>query len=88
MFYESENILKAVQRKVNSVKAAGETILEEGRSQWMQAKRIEKIIQNIKIARRARTKLALLNIKDKRDALSFIISLGASSQQVKEAISF
>jgi len=49
------------------------------------AETIEKIINNIKVARKARTKIVLLNYKDKRDAANFLISLGASTKQAKEA---
>ena len=50
------------------------------------ARRLEKIIQNNKICRKAKTKIALLNYKDKKDAASFLISLGASTQQAKQAL--
>jgi len=48
--------------------------------------RLSKIIQNIKICRKAKTGIKLFNFKDKFDAFSFLISLGASTQQGKEAI--
>lgn len=50
------------------------------------ALRIERVIQNIKLCRKAKTKLKLLNFKDKRDALALLTSLGASSQQAKQAV--
>ena len=53
-----------------------------------QALRLERIIQNIKICRKAKVKIALLNWKDRKDAFSFLISLGASTQQAREAILF
>ena len=46
--------------------------------------RIARIRQNIKIARKAKTKLKILNYKDKKDASSLLTSLGASTQQIKE----
>ena len=52
------------------------------------ANRLEKIKQNIKICRKAKTKLVLFNYKDKKDALAFLISLGSSTKQAKEAILF
>ncbi len=52
------------------------------------AKRIARIKQNIKICRKSKTKLKIINYKDESSAFSFMISLGASSQQAKEAISF
>ncbi len=52
------------------------------------AERIEKIMQNIRICRKSKTKIALLNYKDKKDAFSFLISLGASTKQAKEALDF
>src|SRR3989344_1967820 len=36
--------------------------------------------------RKEKTKLALKNIKDKKDAFSLLLPLGASTQQAKEAI--
>ncbi len=49
------------------------------------ARKIERIIQNIKICKKAGTKIKILNFKDKKDAFSFLLSLGASTQQAKEA---
>lgn len=51
-----------------------------------QALRFERIIQNIEICRKAKTKIRLLNYKDKKDAFAFLTSLGASTQQAKEAL--
>ena len=50
------------------------------------AMRLAKIIQNIKICRKAKTKIKLLNYQDKITAFSFLISLGSSTRQAKEAI--
>ncbi len=47
---------------------------------------LAKIRQNIKLCRKAKTRIKLLNYKDQRNAFSFLISLGASTQQAKEAI--
>ena len=52
------------------------------------AKRLERIIQNIKTCRKAKTKIKLLNYKDKKNAHSFLISLGASTKQAKESLDF
>ena len=52
------------------------------------AKVIGRIIQNIKICRKAKTRLKLFNYKDKTDAFSFLLSLGASTSQAKEAVDF
>lgn len=49
------------------------------------ALRIERIIQNIIICRKAKTKIKILNFKDKKDAFSFLLALGSSTQQAKEA---
>jgi len=49
---------------------------------------LSKIKQNIKICRKAKAKLALLNVKDKHFAFSLLLSLGASTQQAKQAITF
>jgi len=50
------------------------------------ANRLERIKQNIKICRKAKTKLILLNYKDEKDAFAFLLSLGASTKQAKEAL--
>ncbi len=47
---------------------------------------LSKIIQNIKLCRKAKANLKLINCKDKRTAFSFLISLGASIQQAKDAL--
>jgi ribonuclease P/MRP protein subunit RPP1 len=48
---------------------------------------LARIIQNLKICRKAGVKTKIINAKDKRDAFSFFISLGASTKQAREAIS-
>ncbi|MBI2451521.1 hypothetical protein HYV50_00415 [Candidatus Pacearchaeota archaeon] len=48
---------------------------------------LSRIRQNIKICRKAKTKIKILNYKDGRGVSSFLISLGASTQQAKEAVS-
>ena len=47
---------------------------------------VSRIIQNVKICRKAGVKIVLLDAKDKRNAFSFLISLGASTKHAKEAI--
>lgn len=47
---------------------------------------ISRLIEIIKICRKSKTKIKILNYKDKKDAFSLMCSLGASSQQAKEAI--
>ncbi len=49
--------------------------------------RLAKIRQNIKICRRAKTKIKIINSGNKEEARAFLLSLGASTQQAKEAIS-
>jgi len=46
---------------------------------------LSRIKENIKVARKAKTSLILLNYKDKKDAFAFFTSLGASTQQAREA---
>lgn len=50
--------------------------------------RLARIIQNIKICRKAKTGLKVLNYKDKLSTFSFLLSLRASTQQAREAIDF
>jgi len=47
--------------------------------------RIARIKQNIAVCKRAKTKIRLLNYKNKKDSFSFLLSLGASTQQAKQA---
>lgn len=49
---------------------------------------LAQIKQNIKICRKRHVGLALFNFRDRKDADSLLQSLGASSQQVKEALAF
>jgi len=44
-----------------------------------------KIKQNIKLCKKANAKIKALNYKDKRDAVSLLLSLGASTKQAAEA---
>ena len=46
---------------------------------------LSRIVNNIRVARKAKSKLKILNYKDKKSAFSFLLSLGASTQQAKEA---
>ncbi len=47
---------------------------------------LEKIIQNIKVCRKAHAKIKLLNYKDEKDAFGFLLSLGADTKQAKESL--
>lgn len=49
---------------------------------------VGRIAQNISLCRKSKTQIALLNIRDNRDARSFLMSLGASSEQAAKAITF
>ncbi len=48
---------------------------------------LSKIIQNIKICRKTGTKIGVKS-KNKKEAFNFILSLGASTKQAKEALYF
>jgi len=52
------------------------------------AKTLARIKQNINICKKAKTKLAIINAADKKDAFNLLLSLGASTQQAKQAVSF
>ena len=55
-------------------------------SKQEKAETLSRLIQNIKICRKAKAKLVVLSKdKDKREISSFLLSLGASTQQAKEA---
>ena len=47
---------------------------------------LEKIIQNVNICRKAKCVIKVLNYKDEKNAFNFLISIGASTQQAKNAI--
>jgi len=47
---------------------------------------LEKLIQNIKLCRKAKCKIVLINYEDKLDAFSFLTSLGAASWQAWNAL--
>ncbi|MEK6928769.1 MAG: hypothetical protein AABW65_02335 [Nanoarchaeota archaeon] len=49
---------------------------------------IAELIQIIKLCRKNHAKMKLINIKDRKNAFAFLLSLGASTSQAKEAISF
>lgn len=49
---------------------------------------LEKIIKNIKLCRKYKVQLALNGIKEKSDASAFLLSLGASTEQVSKALTF
>ncbi|MEK6825431.1 MAG: hypothetical protein AABY00_01455 [Nanoarchaeota archaeon] len=49
------------------------------------AQRLSKIRQNIRLCRKAGVKLALLHVRDRRDAESFLVAIGASTKQLKES---
>lgn len=49
---------------------------------------LEKIIQNVKLCRKYKTKLALKGIKNKQDSMCFLLSLGASTEQASKALTF
>ena len=49
---------------------------------------LEKIKQIIKVLRKTRTKIKILNYKDKKDASALLISLGASTSQANQSVSF
>ena len=52
------------------------------------AERLARIMQNFKIFRKNNNNIKLYNFKDKKNAFSFLLSLGASTEQASKAISF
>ena len=48
--------------------------------------RLARIIQNLKIARRARVSITLINAQNKEQARSLLISLGASTEQTNSKL--
>lgn len=47
---------------------------------------LEKLIQNVKICRKAECKIKILNCKDEKDTFDFLVSLGADSKRAKESL--
>ncbi len=47
-----------------------------------------KLIENIKICKKANCRIVLISQKNKKDAQNLMLSLGASTQQAKQAITF
>lgn len=56
----------------------------------MQKKRkaeiLKRIIQNIKFCRKAKCRIYLINCKDGKNGIDFMLSLGASTKQAKESL--
>ena len=52
------------------------------------ARRLARIKQNLALCRKAKTKIKMLNAHDAKAAQSLLISLGASTQQAKDAMHF
>ncbi|MBU0760984.1 MAG: hypothetical protein KJ600_02910 [Nanoarchaeota archaeon] len=55
--------------------------LREIKDKKQKALALARIKQNIKICRKAKCKLAVINAKDKKDSANFLLSLGASTKQ-------
>jgi len=49
------------------------------------AKRLARIKQNLKVSRKGKNEISVLNYKDKKNSSSLLLSLGASTKQAKEA---
>lgn len=94
---QSEGIAKDTPRNLNSGfnevlakiaaknKVALGIDLEKLRKKQPKEKAIllSRIAQNIRLCRKAKCEIKILNAKDKKDTESFLISLGASTQQIK-----
>lgn len=50
--------------------------------------RLSRIKQNIQLCKKTGMSLKLVNYRDKRSAMAFLVTLGASTSQAKEAITF
>jgi len=59
---------------------------EKQKDKKERAKILSRIIQNIKLIRKFKNKLKIINSKDKYSAFSFLITLGLPNNQAKEAI--
>ncbi len=80
----NEYLAKTAEKNGVSLGIDLEKIRKLGRDE--KALRIMRIIQNIKLCRKTKTKIKLFGVKDPKNAFSLMISLGSSSSQAKEAV--
>ena len=80
-------ILARIAKK-NSVSFSIDLGNLRNRERKEKAEYLKKLLQNIKICRKTGAKLSILNYRDKRNAKSLLLSLGASTQQASETICF
>jgi len=82
-------LIKTQDKPQNSSQKFGILELEksEGFSRKEKALILARMIQNLKLMKKAKNKFKLLNYKNKSQAFSFLLSLGASTEQAKEAVS-
>jgi ribonuclease P/MRP protein subunit RPP1 len=79
------NVLAEIASKNNiAIGMNIEEISNLGRKE--KAERLARIIQNIKICRKAKARFKAINYNDEKNAFSLLITLGASTHQAKEAI--
>jgi len=57
-----------------------------GLQKMVKALRLSRVRQNILVCRRAKTVLAVVNVFDEKEGQQLLLSLGASTQQAKEAL--
>src|SRR3989344_6245063 len=79
-------LIKTQDKPQNSSQKFGILELEksEGFSRKEKALILARMIQNLKLMNKAKNKFKLLNYKNKSQAFSFLLSLGASTEQAKE----
>lgn len=57
-------------------------------SKLEKAKILSRILQNLKLIKKYKNQLKLINIKNKPQAFSFLVSLGADTNLAKKAVDF
>ena len=80
-------VLCKIAKKNNIVLAIDLNELKEEKEKKEKAKILARIIQNIKLIKKYKNELKLLNFKNKSQAFSFLITLGLPTDQAKKAVS-
>jgi len=81
------HVLCKIAKENNIILAIDMNELTKTQDKKEKAKILSRIIQNIKLIKKAKNKFKLLNYKNKQQAFSFLLTLGASTDMAKEAVS-
>ncbi len=79
-------VLCSLAKKRNITLAIDLDELVQVENKLEKAKILSRIIQNLKLIKKFKNQFKLLNLKNKSQAFSFLISLGLTTNQAKEAV--